>query len=95
MSQTPSNSQSRNGQHAPKAASPPAKVDAVPYKETGVFFRTPDGIKRHGAIVRVTPHSIFFEIHDPTLVLRLSEALRGFSNPVPRADHVPWPGGDL
>ena len=67
-----------NGHHATSLLRPPAKVAATMDKENGVTFHTSDGVKRHGTIVRVTPHSAYFEIYDPTLVLRLSEALDNF-----------------
>jgi len=46
--------------------------------ESTVMFRTADGVQRHGTIVRTNLHSAFFELYDPTLVLKLSEVLDGF-----------------
>ena len=57
---------------------PPVKPPSAPVKEYSVSFRTADGIQRHGVIVRVMPHTAHFEVHDPTLILRLSETLQDF-----------------
>jgi extracellular factor (EF) 3-hydroxypalmitic acid methyl ester biosynthesis protein len=47
-------------------------------RENSVRFKTADGIQRHGQIIRVLPEAAFFEVYDPTLVLRLSEVLQDF-----------------
>jgi extracellular factor (EF) 3-hydroxypalmitic acid methyl ester biosynthesis protein len=76
MSQPTKDRQSQNGSHSGKPAAMP--TGAVGTQATGVTFSTADGLKRHGEIVRVTPYSAFFEVHDRTLVLRLSEVLNDF-----------------
>ncbi len=67
-----------NGHHAASLTRPPAKPAPATSQENGVTFRTADGIQRHGVIVRVTSHTAYFEVHDPTLILRLSETLQDF-----------------
>jgi extracellular factor (EF) 3-hydroxypalmitic acid methyl ester biosynthesis protein len=67
-----------NGQ-APAPPQPPLVKPPNPaVQENGVVFRTADGIQRHGVIVRVMPHTAYFEVHDPTMILKLSETLQDF-----------------
>ena len=80
MRHEPSNQWQRNRPRSRSARPqpPPVKPPEFAGKENGVSFRTADGIQRHGAIVRVLPDAAYFEVHDPTLILRLSETLRNF-----------------
>ncbi len=73
------NGNGNGGSHAQtRPQPPPVKPSSPAVKENGVAFRTADGIQRHGVIVRVMPHTAYFEVHDPTLILRLSETLEDF-----------------
>lgn len=59
--------------------SPPPEPPVIPVgKENSVQFKTADGVPRHGVIVRVLPGAAFFDVYDPTLVLRMSEVLHDF-----------------
>ncbi len=78
MSQTLNGTKQGNGHHLPGLPPAPVRRATAASKDNGVTFRTADGMMRHGTIVRVTLHTACFEIHDPTLVLRLSEALQDF-----------------
>ncbi len=78
MSHTLNGNGNGNGHPTPSGLFPQIKPTAVTNRENGVTFRTADGIKRHGSIVRVTPHSAHIEVHDPTMVLHMSEALQDF-----------------
>jgi extracellular factor (EF) 3-hydroxypalmitic acid methyl ester biosynthesis protein len=57
-----------------------AKVAALPHaiKESGVTFQTEESVELHGALSRVTRHTVVFELYNPGVTLRLSEVLAGF-----------------
>ena len=82
MSQTLNGNGNGNGQQTVVLSPPPAKAVSKPldpgFRETRVVFRLAKDILRHGNLVRVTPHIAFFEVHDSTLILRLSEVLEDF-----------------
>jgi extracellular factor (EF) 3-hydroxypalmitic acid methyl ester biosynthesis protein len=56
-----------------QAAASPSAV-----KESGVTFQTADGVELHGALSRVTRHTVVFELYNPSVTLQLSEVLTGF-----------------
>ncbi len=58
------------------AQSPPAASTGV--RESRVNFQTSDGLDLHGVPVRVTRHQVVFELYNPAVVPRLSEALQKF-----------------
>lgn len=47
-------------------------------KDSRVTFETIEGTKHQGELLRMTRHSATFELYDPTIALRLSEALDKF-----------------
>src|ERR1017187_765486 len=60
-----------------KAATSP--VTAAPgVKETQITFQTAEGVELHGAPLRVTRYAVVFELYDPGVAIRLSEALEDF-----------------
>lgn len=67
-----------NGHHATILPRPPAKLATTTSRENGVTFRTIEGIELCGSLVRMTRFAAFFELHNPSSVLRLSETLEGF-----------------
>jgi len=61
-----------------KTAQPPAAASSSDVKESQVTFQTMEGVQLRGAPVRVTRHSVVFELYNPGIAPRLSEALGGF-----------------
>jgi extracellular factor (EF) 3-hydroxypalmitic acid methyl ester biosynthesis protein len=57
-----------------------AKVAASPHaiKKSGVTFQTAESVELHGALSRVTRHTVVFELYNPSVTLQLSEVLTGF-----------------
>jgi extracellular factor (EF) 3-hydroxypalmitic acid methyl ester biosynthesis protein len=47
-------------------------------RESQVIFQTAEGLELRGVPVRVTRHAVFFELHNPSVVPRLSEVLSEF-----------------
>lgn len=61
-----------------KAAPSHAGVPSSDAKETQVTFKTIEGVALRGVLVRVTRHTVFFELYNPVVTLRFSEVLVGF-----------------
>jgi extracellular factor (EF) 3-hydroxypalmitic acid methyl ester biosynthesis protein len=61
-----------------KAAKPPAVAPSSDVKESRVTFQTVEGVKLCGTPVRVTRHDVVFELYNPGIAPRLSEALGEF-----------------
>jgi extracellular factor (EF) 3-hydroxypalmitic acid methyl ester biosynthesis protein len=61
-----------------KGAQSEAPVRSSGVKENFVTFQTADGLALRGALSRVTRHAVFFELHNPNVVPRFSEALGEF-----------------
>lgn len=70
--------------HAPKKKNPPpepatpSKADPSSVKESRVTFQTPDGFEMRGQVLRMTRFSAYFEVHNPSVVLRVSDVLKEF-----------------
>ena len=76
-----SNGNGANGlleQPPKKAAKPPTAAPLSDVKESQVTFQTLEGVKLCGTPVRVTRHGVVFELYNPGIAPRLSEALGGF-----------------
>lgn len=73
-----------NGHHGQQlqtlAASARSEAGGNPsgIKENFVTFQTADGLELRGALARLTRHAVFFELHNPDMVPRFSEALDEF-----------------
>ena len=68
-----------NGYHAPSSPPPPVKpAKAAISRRNGVTFRTIEGTELRGDLVRMTRFAVFFELHNPSSVPRLSETLADF-----------------
>ena len=61
-----------------KAAKPPAVAPSSDVKESQVTFQTVEGVKLCGTPVRVTRHVTVFELYNPSVTPRFSEALGEF-----------------
>jgi extracellular factor (EF) 3-hydroxypalmitic acid methyl ester biosynthesis protein len=61
-----------------KAAKPPAVAPSSAVKESQVTFQTVEGVELRGTPVRVTRHATVFELYNPSVTPRLSEALEEF-----------------
>jgi extracellular factor (EF) 3-hydroxypalmitic acid methyl ester biosynthesis protein len=61
-----------------KAANPPAVAPSSDVKESRVTFQTVEGMELRGTPVRVTRHATVFELYNPSVTPRLSEALGEF-----------------
>ena len=61
-----------------KAAKPPAVAPSSAVKESQVTFQTVEGVELRGTPVRVTRHATVFELYNPSVTPRLSEALGEF-----------------
>src|SRR5208282_2760689 len=57
---------------------PPASAPASELKESRVMFQTHDGLELQGVPVRVTRHHVVFELYNPGMAPRLSEAINEF-----------------
>src|ERR1035437_7119980 len=57
-----------------------AQVTASPItaQESEVVFQTAEGVKLRGALSRLTRHAAVFELHNPSITPRISEALDEF-----------------
>ena len=62
-----------------KAAQPPPSAPLSEAKESQVAFRTHDGMELHGVPVRLTRHHVVFELYNPGMAPRLSEAIDEFT----------------
>ena len=47
-------------------------------QESEVIFQTAEGVKLRGALSRITRHAAVFELYNPSITLRISEALNEF-----------------
>jgi hypothetical protein len=66
-------------EHPPKKiVKPPAVAPSSDVKESQVTFQTLEGVKLRGTPVRVTRHSVVFELYNPGIAPRLSEVLGEF-----------------
>jgi extracellular factor (EF) 3-hydroxypalmitic acid methyl ester biosynthesis protein len=66
-------------EHPPKKiVKPPAVAPSSDVKESQVTFQTVEGVKLRGTPVRVTRHSVVFELYNPGIAPRLSEVLGEF-----------------
>ena len=61
-----------------KAAKPPAVAPSPDVKESQVTFQTAEGVELRGTPVRVTRHGVVFELYNPGIAPRFSEALGEF-----------------
>jgi extracellular factor (EF) 3-hydroxypalmitic acid methyl ester biosynthesis protein len=61
-----------------KAAKPPTVAPSSAVKESQVTFQTVEGVELRGTPVRVTRHATVFELYNPSVTPRLSEALGEF-----------------
>jgi extracellular factor (EF) 3-hydroxypalmitic acid methyl ester biosynthesis protein len=61
-----------------KTAKPPAVAPSSAVKESQVTFQTVEGVELRGTPVRVTRHATVFELYNPSVTPRLSEALGEF-----------------
>ncbi len=61
-----------------KAAKPPAVAPSSDVKESRVTFQTAEGVELRGTPVRVSRHATVFELYNPSVTPRLSEALGEF-----------------
>jgi len=82
MSKVPDGNGSANGNGA-NGLLPPAKKRTAPPTasatgESGVTFQTRDGVELRGTLVRAARHRVVFEVENPAVTLRLSEALPVF-----------------
>ncbi len=70
-----------NGHSTPakKAAPPPVVPTSSGQKESFVTLKTADGIRLQGALSRVTRHIAVFELYNPAVTPRFSEALSEFT----------------
>jgi len=83
MRKTANGNGNGHGLHVPlvrqiekKAAQSAAPPHAV--KESRVTFKTADGVKLSGTLVRMLRHAVVFELYSPNVTPRLSEALDDF-----------------
>ncbi|MDE3067687.1 MAG: hypothetical protein KGJ60_09070, partial [Verrucomicrobiota bacterium] len=86
MHQTSNGSGNGNGSGAKPLAKVLFRPDALltpaplsPSAETEVLFKTEEGAVLHGSLVRMTRHSIVFEMYHPAFMPRLSEVLQKFT----------------
>ena len=61
-----------------KTVKPPVAAPSSDVKESQVTFQTMEGVKLCGTPVRVTRHGVVFELYNPGIAPRLSEALGDF-----------------
>jgi extracellular factor (EF) 3-hydroxypalmitic acid methyl ester biosynthesis protein len=61
-----------------KAARTKVAVSPHAVKESGVTFQMAESVELHGALSRVTRHTVVFELYNPDVTLQLSEVLAGF-----------------
>jgi len=72
-------SQLFNGNQGGGSLRSPVKPVPATVKTSQATFRTADGMESQGALMRVTRHAVFVELHSPEHAPRLSESLEKFA----------------
>ncbi len=67
------------GQTKKKAPQPSTTVPSTKAGESGVAFNTHDGLEMRGTLIQVTRHHVVFELYNPGITPRLSEAIDEFT----------------